>query len=76
MPVTEAERELIRRRIQQWADAAPVMQALRDEEVWRTNTTEANLQLNDAFQSALLHYKPRETSGLVEQQAWFAKMRR
>lgn len=74
--MTEAERELTKRRIQQWADAAPVMQALRDEEVRRTNTTEAILQLNDAFESALLHYGARETSGLVEQQAWFAKMRR
>lgn len=74
--MTEAEREMTKRRIQQWADAAPVMQALRDEEVRRTNTTDAILQLNDAFQSALLHYAARETSGLVEQQAWFSKMRR
>ncbi len=33
MAVTEAERERTKRRIQQWAEAAPGPQALRDEEV-------------------------------------------
>lgn len=74
--MTEAERQLIKSRIDQWAAAAPVMQKLRDEEVRRTNTSEAILQLNDAFESAMLHYAARETSGLVEQQAWFSKLRR
>lgn len=73
--MTEAERQRIKERIAQWAAAAPVMQALRDEEVRRTNTGEAILQLNDAFASSLIHYPARETSGLVEQQAWFGRLR-
>jgi len=31
---------------------------------------------DDAFESALLHTPMRMTSGLVEQQAWFAKARK
>jgi len=67
--VTDLERQRLKERVAQWAAAAPVMQALRDEDVRRTNTTEAILQLNDAFESAMLHYGARETSGLVEQAA-------
>jgi hypothetical protein len=74
--VTETERQRIKERIAQWAAAAPVMQALRDEEVRRTDTGDAILQLNDAFASSLLHDAARETSGLVEQQAWFGRLRR
>lgn len=73
--MTEAERELTKKRIQQWAEAAPVMQALRDEEVRRSDTAEGIRQLAGVAGMTLKDMPPRQECGLIEQQDWFAKLR-
>ena len=59
-----------------WQTAAPLLDKLRRQEIRHADTTNAILQLEHAFQSALLHHPPQSTSGLVEQQKYFARCRR
>jgi len=74
--VTDAERQLIKQRIDQWAAAAPVMQALRDEDVRCSNTAEGIFQLAGVAAMTLRDMPPRTECGLIEQQAWFTKLLR
>jgi len=73
--VTDLERQQIRERIAQWAAAAPVMQALRDEDVRQSITADGIQQLAGVATMTLRDQPPRRECGLVEQQAWFAKLR-
>jgi len=59
--------------VRTWRKAGPLLAKLRRREVRSADTAAAILQLEDAFQSALMHHPPRPTSGLVEQQKWFAR---
>lgn len=59
-----------------WQNAAPILDKLRIEAIRNSNTASSIEQLSDAFESALRHYKPSNTSGLVEQQRLFARCRR
>ena len=72
--MSETERQLILKRIQQWADAAPVMQALRDDEVRQSVTAEGIRQLAGVAAMTLRYQPPRRECGLVEQQVWFSKL--
>ena len=51
------------------------MQELRDREIREANTVIAMQQLSGAFNQAIAQLPLRDTSGLVEQQAWFSKLR-
>jgi len=59
--------------VRTWQRASPVLAELRCRELRQTDTAKAILQLEDAFQSALRERPPAPTSGLVEQQHWFAR---
>ena len=73
--MTEPERALMKRYVETWKTTGPILERLRREDVRKANTTEAILAFNDAFESARIHYPPRPTSGLVEQQAIFMRAR-
>jgi hypothetical protein len=73
--MTEKERQLMREYVNTWKTTGPILERLRREDVRNANTTEAILVLNDAFESARLHYPPKPTSGLVAQQAIFMRAR-
>jgi hypothetical protein len=72
----ELEKERVRQWVRNWQVAGPVLKRLRDEAIANANTAEAIEMLSDAFESARLHWTPPTTSGLVEQQRWFARLRR
>ncbi|MCE3002127.1 MAG: hypothetical protein ACK59M_14150 [Pseudomonadota bacterium] len=58
-----------------WRVAGPALEALRDRELLETPLPKAMAQLEGMFVSAI-HLEPLEpTSGLVEMQAIFARMR-
>jgi hypothetical protein len=70
------EREDLRRWVRTWEGAAPELEA-----IWRREIREAdNLQvlaiLEEAFNHSLRTMPPRPSSGMVEMQAWFRKLRR
>ena len=70
----ESEKEDIRRWLAGWQTAGPVLERLRVEAILNSDTASAIEQLSDAFESALRHYPPAPTSGLVEQQRIFARV--
>jgi hypothetical protein len=72
----ELERERVRQWVRNWETVGPVLARLRDEALPDTDTAAAIEMLSDAFESARLHWTPPATSGLVEQQRWFARLRR
>jgi hypothetical protein len=58
-----------------WRRAGEKMAELRRDELRNIDTQQALLNLADAYESCRLHHPPRPTSGLVEQQRWFRKLR-
>ena len=73
--MNESEKENIRRWLAGWQTAGPILERLRVEAIRNSDTAAAIEQLSDAFESALRHYLPPATSGLVEQQRIFARLR-
>lgn len=68
-------RELVRRWVETWRRAGEELAEIRRREIESADTREAIRQIfgsSDAFHDPA----PRTTSGLVEQQAWFARLRR
>jgi len=72
--MNEAEKKSIRRWLDRWQTVGPVLERLRVEAIRNSDTAAAIEQLSDAFESALRHYPPAATSGLVEQQRLFARL--
>jgi len=70
----EQERQRVRQWIRNWEAAGPVLERLRDEAIRNADTAVAIEQLSDAYESARRYWKPPATSGLVEQQRWFARL--
>jgi len=71
----EAQEQLVRRWVENWRQAGPELERLRAEEIRNSDTAAAIEQLSDAFESARRQWKPPTTSGLVEQQRLFARLR-
>lgn len=74
-PKAVLDRELMRRWVETWRRAGQELDEIRRQEIEATDTTKAIRQL---FGSAPppQDIPLRTTSGLVEQQAWFARLRR
>lgn len=66
----------IRRWVETWKRAGPELEAIRREEVRNANNIEALDALEGLFNHATRTMPPRETSGMVEMQKYFAKLRR
>ncbi len=69
------ERELIRRWVETWQEAGPALEAIRRKEIREADNLQVLAILEEAFNHALT-LPPRPSSGLVEMQAYFAKLRR
>ena len=70
------ENESILKRIQQWKSSDIVMNRLKRDELHHIRIDQVIEAMDDAFESALIHFPMRMTSGLVDQQAWFSRMPR
>ena len=68
---TDAMRQWVFR----WQKAGPELERIRREELIHTDVRRSIELLEDAFQSALLHYPATATSGLIEQQRWFMRLK-
>ena len=64
-----------KRWVKGWAEAGAFMEQLRRDELRKTDTAKAMQRLAGAFESARHFGQPRPLSGLVAQQALFAKCR-
>ena len=73
MAKTVQERELMRQWVETWKRAGPELEEIRRRDIENANTQQA---VRDMF--GIIPWKdfqPKPTSGLVEQQAWFTKLR-
>lgn len=68
---TDAMRQWVAR----WQKTGPALERIRREELIHTDIRQAIELLDDAFQSALINYPPTATSGLIEQQRWFMRLK-
>lgn len=67
---------LVRERVRQWAAAAAVMQAVRDEDIRNADTARAMRCFSGSVEALLHDHPPEPWSGLVTQQRWFSKLRK
>jgi len=70
------ERQTMRLWVKTWERAGPELEAIRRREVREADNLKVLESLEDAFNHAIRTLPPRPSSGLVEMQAWFAKLRR
>ena len=70
-----AETEAMRQWVARWQKAGPELARIRLQALRRTDVGAAIEQLEDSFQSALINYPARVSSGLIEQQRWFKRFR-
>lgn len=70
------EREQMRRWVRTWVEAGPELEAIRERELREADQRAAIASLESAMNFAVRNTPHEPWSGLVEMQAWFAKLRR
>jgi hypothetical protein len=70
-----AMKDQILKRMEQWKAAGIVMERERWARIDHSDCRKIIEALDDAFESAMRHTPARHTSGMVEQQFWFARLR-
>ncbi len=70
------DRDNIRHWVQVWQQAAPELEAIRVREIREADNLKVIASLESAFNHATRSMPPRDSSGMVEMQAIFAKLRR
>ena len=73
MDATECEQT--RQWVENWKRIGPELEAIRRREVREADNLHVIALLTDAFNHAAT-VPPRESSGMVEMQQWFAKLRK
>jgi hypothetical protein len=73
---TMDEHEIMRRSVEVWRDAGPQLETIRRREIREADNLQVLALLESAFNHALRTMPARQSSGLVEMQRWFAKLRR
>lgn len=74
--MTEENRILIEEHVARWRRVGPLLERQREEDVRRSNTVADVASFGRLWIEAVRTSPPDSTSGLVEQQRWFAKLRR
>ena len=73
--MTEAERADIKRWVDTSARAEPELQKVRDADIRAADTASMIECTGSLFRNAVKDFPPKPTSGLIEQQRWFMKLR-
>jgi hypothetical protein len=73
-PDSDERRDLIRRWVETWRGAGPELEAVRRHDAGSVTIQETVRQLFEGMESVLAAPAPA-TSGLVEQQMWFSRIR-
>ena len=71
----EEEESALRAYAARWQLAAPLLDAQRDEDVRRSDTAASIVSFGRLWNDAIKKSPPADTSGLVEQQRLYAKLR-
>lgn len=72
----QTDRDPLRDWVETWRRAGPELAEIRRREIESVDTREAVRQIFGSSESLFRNLQAPTTSGLVEQQAWFAKLRR
>ncbi len=67
---------MIRRWVETWKQAGPELEAIHRREIREADNLKVLSALEGAFNHALRTRPPRPSSGMVEMQEWFARLRR
>ncbi len=59
-----------------WVETGPLLERLRIEAHRTSNLAETLLSLSDSTRASLLAHPPKPTSGIIEMQRLFGKLRR
>jgi len=70
------EREMMALWVRTWKEAGPELEAIRRREIREADNLAVLASLESAFNHAARTMPPRPSSGMVEMQAWFARLRR
>ena len=69
--MTEEERIRSTKCVEAWKRAGPELERLRREDIRQVDTIKSMPAFDGAFESAVSHFPPQPTSGLIEQQRLF-----
>jgi hypothetical protein len=73
--MTASEKEAIRAYVSRWENATPLLQQVRDADIRAADTAQSMRIFSGSATWAVTHRPAGPTSGLVEQQRWFMKLR-
>ena len=71
----EADKEQLRQYVRLWEENSPILEAIRDEEIRRADTSTSIRMFEEAFRIALRELPPRDSSGLVAWQDYMIRWR-
>jgi len=74
-PMTVIEEEALRAHVARWERAAPLLQQVRDADIRAADTAQSMRIFSGSATWAVTHRPAGPSSGLVEQQRWFMKLR-
>jgi hypothetical protein len=72
--MTPEERDQMKRWVDTWKRAGPLLERIREGEVRQANTADAFRAFNGMALLTARTHPPKPISGLVEQQRWFSKL--
>ena len=73
--MTPEERASAKKYVDTWKVAGPILEKLRREELKKVDTYSSVQSLSGSFDFSVPPFCPKPTSGLIEQQAWFKKIK-
>jgi len=73
--MTATEKEALRAHVARWERAAPLLQQVRDADIRAADTVQSMRIFSGSATWAVTHRPAVPSSGLVEQQRWFMKLR-
>jgi hypothetical protein len=71
----DTEDDLVRRWVENWRQAGPKLEAIRRKELREFRYEDHAEEIDALLEIGLRFGEPRTTSGFVEQQRWFRKLR-
>jgi hypothetical protein len=74
--VTDEEREKLREYVNRWKETGEFLEKLRRADAQKINICEEILSLSDASEAALEMYPAKPTSGMIEMQKLFMKLKK
>ncbi len=74
--MTAEELAQARKCVDAWIRAEPELERIRRQEIRQTDTAKSMPAFDGLFESAVLHYPALPTSGLIEQQRLFGKLKK